>query len=91
MLIYAAFLAVNGADPVEALRAMWDAAFGDATGFGETLIRTAPLLLGALAVVVPARAGLFNIGGQGQMVMGAIGAVGMSFALDGSLPQRPRS
>ncbi|MET0661668.1 MAG: ABC transporter permease [Ilumatobacteraceae bacterium] len=87
VLIYAAFLALNGADPVEALRAMWDAAFGDSTGVGETLIRTAPLLLGALAVVVPARAGLFNIGGQGQMVMGAIGAVGMSFALDGSLPQ----
>jgi general nucleoside transport system permease protein len=89
VLIYAAFLAVNGADPVESLRAMWDAAFGDSTGFGETLIRTAPLLLGALAVVVPARAGLFNIGGQGQMVMGAIGAVGMSFALDGSLPRLP--
>ncbi len=87
VVLYALFLAVNGADPVEALRAMWDSAFGDSTGIGETLIRTAPLLLGALAVVVPARAGLFNIGGQGQMVMGAIGAVGMSFALDGSLPQ----
>ena len=89
VLIYAAFLAVNGADPVEALRAMWDSAFGDSTGIGETLIRTAPLLMGALAVVVPARAGLINIGGQGQMVMGAIGAVGMSFSLDGSLPQVP--
>ena len=87
VVLYALFLAVNGADPVEALRAMWDSAFGDSTGIGETLIRAAPLLLGALAVVVPARAGLFNIGGQGQMVMGAIGAVGMSFALDGSLPQ----
>ena len=64
VLIYAAFLAVNGADPVEALRAMWDAAFGDSTGFGETLIRTAPLLLGTLAVVVPAL--LFHIGGQGH-------------------------
>jgi len=87
VLIFAAFLAARGADPVEALRAMWDSAFGDATGFGETLIRTAPLLLGALAVVVPARAGLFNIGGQGQMVMGAIGGAGMSFALDGAVPQ----
>ncbi len=87
LLIYAAFLAARGADPVEALRAMWDSAFGDSTGLGETLIRTAPLLLGALAVVVPARAGLFNIGGQGQMVMGAIGAVGMSFALDGNVAQ----
>ena len=86
-LIYAAFLAARGADPVEALRAMWDSAFGDSTGLGETLIRTAPLLLGALAVVVPARAGLFNIGGQGQMILGSIGAVGMSFALDGAVPK----
>ena len=66
---------------------MWDSAFGDSTGLGETLIRTAPLLLGALAVVMPARAGLFNIGGQGQMILGAIGAAGMSFALDGAVPQ----
>lgn len=87
IVIYAAFLAARGADPVEALRAMWESAFGDSTAIGETLIRTAPLLLGALAVVVPARAGLFNIGGQGQMVMGGIGAVGMSFSIDGALPQ----
>jgi ABC-type uncharacterized transport system permease subunit len=86
-LIYAAFLLAKGADPVEALQAMWESAFGDATGVGETLIRTAPLLLGALAVVIPARAGLFNIGGQGQMIFGAIGATSMSFALGGSLPQ----
>ncbi len=87
VLIYAAFLAARGADPVDALRAMWDSAFGDSTGLGETLVRAAPLLLGALAVVVPARAGLFNIGGQGQMTLGAIGATGMSFALDGAVPQ----
>ena len=87
MVIYAAFLAARGADPVEALRAMWDSAFGDATGVGEVLVRTAPLLLGALAVVVPARAGLFNIGGQGQMMLGAIGAAGMAFAMDGAVPR----
>jgi simple sugar transport system permease protein len=85
MVIYAAFLAARGADPVEALQAMWDSAFGDATGVGEVLVRTAPLLLGALAVVVPARAGLFNIGGQGQMMLGAIGAAGMAFAMDGAV------
>src|SRR6187402_2606312 len=61
-VIYAVFLLARGADPVEGLRAMWDSAFGDATGIGETLLRTSPLLLGALAVVVPAKAGLFNIG-----------------------------
>jgi simple sugar transport system permease protein len=87
LLIYSAFLLLRGADPIEALTAMWDSSFGDATGLGETLIRAAPLLLGALAVVVPARAGLFNIGGQGQMVFGAIGAFAVSSLVDGALPQ----
>jgi simple sugar transport system permease protein len=40
-----------------------------------------------LAVVVPARAGLFNIGGEGQLLMGAIGAHAMAMALDGALPR----
>jgi simple sugar transport system permease protein len=86
LLIYSAFLLARGADPIDALTAMWDSSFGDATGLGETLIRAAPLLLGALAVVVPARAGLFNIGGQGQMVFGAIGSFAVSSFLDGALP-----
>ena len=43
----------------------------------------------ALAVAVPARAGLFNIGGEGQLLVGAIGAQGMALALDGSLPSLP--
>jgi simple sugar transport system permease protein len=86
-VIYAAFLAARGADPFEAVRAMWDSAFGDATGLGETLVRATPLLLAALAVVVPARAGLFNIGGEGQLLLGAIGAAWVSLALDGAMPR----
>ncbi len=39
----------------------------------ETLTNAAPLILTGLAVAIPFRAGLFNIGGQGQAIMGAIG------------------
>lgn len=81
LVIYAAFLLAKGASPVDALRAMWESAFGDADSLGETLLRTAPLLLGALAVALPATAGLFNIGGQGQMVLGGVGACGAAYAL----------
>jgi len=87
LVVYSAFLLARGADPVEAIRAMWDSALGDATGLGETLVRATPLLLAALAVVVPARAGLFNIGGEGQLLLGAIGAGWVAFALDGRVPQ----
>ncbi len=85
VIIFAAFLTTQGADPVEALTAMWNAAFGDARSTGDTLLRATPLLLAALAVAVPARAGMFNIGGEGQLVMGAVGAMAMSTALDGAV------
>ncbi len=81
IVVYGAFLVAKGASPVDVFRAMWESAFGDADSLGETFLRTAPLLLGALAVVLPAKAGLFNIGGQGQMVMGGVAACGAAYAL----------
>jgi simple sugar transport system permease protein len=54
---------------------MWNSIAGDTNSFGELLVQSAPFLLAALAVAVPARAGLFNIGGEGQLVLGAIGAM----------------
>jgi general nucleoside transport system permease protein len=84
--VFTVFLWAKGTDPVDAYRAMWDAAVGDSSGIGETLVRTTPLLLAALAVVIPARAGLFNIGGEGQLLLGAIGGTGTAYALEGRLP-----
>jgi simple sugar transport system permease protein len=48
----------------------------------ETLTNAAPLILTGLAVAIPFRAGLFNIGAQGQAIMGAIGAGTIGIALD---------
>ena len=50
----------------------------------NTLLNAAPLILGGLAVTVAFRAGLFNIGVQGQLIMGAIAAGYVGFAV--SLP-----
>ena len=51
----------------------------------ETLTNAAPLIFTGLAVAIPFRAGLFNIGGQGQAIMGAIGGgtVGLALSLPG--------
>src|SRR5690606_25974840 len=49
------------------------------------LIKASPILLAALAVTVPARAGLVNVGGEGQLVIGGVAAAGVSLALDGNL------
>jgi simple sugar transport system permease protein len=87
--VFALFLLLKGASPAEAFEGMWRSAFGDGDALGETILRTLPLLMAALAVAVPARAGLFNIGGEGQLLLGAIGAQAMAMALDGALPSLP--
>jgi simple sugar transport system permease protein len=89
LAVFALFLLLKGASPAEAFEGMWRSAFGDGDALGETVLRTLPLLMAALAVAVPARAGLFNIGGEGQLLLGAIGAQAMAMLLDGALPSLP--
>ncbi len=50
--------------------------------FSETLLATAPLILTGLSVALAFRAGLFNIGAQGQFIAGAIGASWIGFSFD---------
>lgn len=87
--VFTAFLVAKGADPLAVYRAMWNSTAGGSKAFGELLVQTTPFLLAALAVAVPARAGLFNIGGEGQLLAGAIGATVMANALGGALPTVP--
>lgn len=87
LVIFGAFLLAKGAAPLDVYEAMWTSASAD--GFGETLVRAAPLLLAGLAVAVPARAGLFNIGGEGQLLMGAIGATAAGMAIGDGMGTTP--
>ena len=57
-------------------------AFGDLQGISETLTLATPLILAGLSVAIGFRAGLFNIGAEGQMVMGGIFAVYVGFTID---------
>ena len=79
------FLKVN---PIEAYQALWDGAFGSSNAFAETLVKATPLLLIALGICISFRGDVINIGGEGQMIIGAIFAtwVGLTFtALPGWL------
>lgn len=59
----------------EVLLAFWDGAFGSAFAFwSATLVRATPLLFVGLAVALAFRAGVLNIGAEGQLLLGAIGA-----------------
>jgi simple sugar transport system permease protein len=72
------FLKVN---PIEAYAALWDGAFGSSNAFAETLVKATPLLLVAIGICISFRGDVINIGGEGQMIVGAILAtwVGLNF------------
>ncbi len=79
------FVAIVGADPWNALTALWQSTVVDDIGPGEVLVAAAPVILCALAVAIPARAGLWNLGGEGQLVMGVVGATAASMMLPSGL------
>lgn len=68
--------------PVESFSAMFRSAFGNWTAIGETLVKTIPLALTGLAVALGLRAGLFNIGAEGQLLVGALAAGWVGYAVE---------
>ncbi len=65
-------LLLLGLDPVPALRALLEGAAGDRLALENTLLRSGPLLLIGLGVALSFRCGIWNIGGEGQLYVGAI-------------------
>lgn len=85
-VLLATLLVFTGHDPVRALGTMWYGAFGTWYQFSSvTLVRAIPLALTGLAVSVAFRAGILNIGAEGQLLAGAAAAA----ALVAALPAMP--
>jgi general nucleoside transport system permease protein len=72
--LVALFLWCTGFDPLRVLVVMLDSTWGNRSGFSMLLSKTSLLILTGLAVAIPYRAGLFNIGGEGQMLLGGLSA-----------------
>ncbi|MEJ2034807.1 MAG: ABC transporter permease [Maritimibacter sp.] len=73
-----------GANPFEAIRTIfWDPLFGAMSGYlrGQLLVKAGPLILIAIGLSLGFKAGIWNIGAEGQYIMGAItgAAVGLAF------------
>jgi simple sugar transport system permease protein len=85
LLVGALVIVASGDDAVAAYRALFAGAVGGRRAIAETLVAATPLILGGLAFAVAARAGLFNIGIEGQLVLGGL-AGGLVGALDLGLP-----
>ena len=81
--IGAAFISPAGGNPWAAYWAVAHGAFGDVFGFGATLTKMAPILLAGLGVALAARVGLFNIGAEGQIYLGGLGAAWVGLYVPG--------
>jgi general nucleoside transport system permease protein len=83
LAVFGLFVWFGGGSPTEAWVLLFRGAFGDAFSWQNSLQRAAPLMLTALAVALPARAGLTVIGGEGALVLGALGCAGLPYLLPG--------
>ena len=79
--LFGLFVWFNGHDPVQAWGLLFRGAFGDAFSLQNTLQRAAPLMLTALCVAIPARAGLTVIGGEGALVLGGLACASLPYVL----------
>lgn len=81
LVVGAVIVYIAGSSPFEAYKALFIGAFGGTYNFAQTLTRTTPLIFTGLTVAFAFRCGLFNIGGEGQLYIGAMTSaiVGVSF------------
>lgn len=78
LVFCAGFMLINGNNPITVFSKMFMGAFGSMYGFSETLLKSVPLMLCGLGVAIAYRISVWNIGAEGQFVMGAIAATSIT-------------
>ncbi|MEM6283457.1 MAG: ABC transporter permease [Chloroflexota bacterium] len=81
LLVASIMLLALRANPITAYAAMWDGAFGSENKFAETLVKATPILFVAIGITIAFRGGIINIGGEGQMISGALAGTAAALAL----------
>lgn len=84
--IGALLMMVTGYNPLEAYAAMIKGVFGSTRVFGNTLAKMLTLCLTGLAMAVGSKAGMFNVGGEGQLFLGGLAATMVGVGLEGYSP-----
>jgi simple sugar transport system permease protein len=87
--LFAIFLMAIGKSPVDFISYVWRGGFGTSFSLQNTLQRSAPLILTALAVAIPARIGLIMIGGEGALVLGGFASAALAIPMIGHVPPMP--
>jgi ABC-type uncharacterized transport system permease subunit len=86
LALFGVLMILKGTNPFVAYADMVTSTLTDEASIEGILVRATPIALAALAVAIPARAGLINVGGEGQLIVGGVAAMGVALALDGSGP-----
>ena len=76
----ALMLLILGANPFEAFSALVDGAFGSTNALADTVVKATPLLLIGLGICISFRGNVINLGGEGQMIIGALAATALGLA-----------
>jgi len=92
-LVGTLFIIAAGKNPAEAYSYFFLYVAGDAAKFGETLVSTTPLILTGLSIALAFRCGLFNIGVEGQYLIGQVASAwtGFFFTMPAWLPRSCRA
>lgn len=80
----AVLIALTGLDPLAAYASLFEASLGSVNGLAETAVRTVPLALCGLGIALAFRAGVFNVGAEGQLYIGGLAAAVVGLHLAGS-------
>ena len=83
LLVGAGIMLATGHDPIAGYGAMLSGALSSPRAIGDTLAKSATLCLTGLATAVAAQAGIFNVGGEGQLYLGAMASALLGSALTG--------
>ncbi len=83
LLIGAVMIIALGANPIDGYVALLDGAFGSGDALADTAVRAMPLLLVGVGICIAFRAKVINIGGEGQIIAGALLSTMAALAVPG--------
>lgn len=87
LLVGAVMLLALDANPLEAYGALVRGAFGSRNALADTVVKATPLLFVGLGICIAFRGGVVNIGGEGQLITGAVAATAVAGSWSSSAPK----
>ncbi len=81
LLISGVIVQLSGRSAILTAHALYEGSFESPAAFGRTIVNATPLILTGLSVALSFRAGMFNVGGEGQFYLGALIAAWLGVAL----------